>query len=221
MFYLSCLGALLCQVFKTQKLLDWGFQMSLGLEESPLWVSTESIDPSRLMQSLTVSSFIEEKWSLWMDLRLERGIRAAGCVGTVGKQGVFLYNTISLYFLFQHLHWETPDHTFSQHLLNPWSANLDPMWPVKVLLSHLVHLTWDHFKHDPDFTLSFHIQVFANSGIQYCVGTLLRCLAIHILSLSPIPLPLGLQDTSELLDGVYNCLYVARASLNAKCHQQV
>lgn len=61
MFYLSCLGALLCQVFKTQKLLDWGFQMSLGLEESPLWVGTESIDPSRLMQSLTVSSFIEEK----------------------------------------------------------------------------------------------------------------------------------------------------------------
>lgn len=95
-------------------------------------------------------------------------------------------------------------------------------WPVKVLLSHLVHLTWDHFKHDPDFTLSLHIQVFANSGIQYCVGTLLRCFAIHILSLSPpIPLPLGLQDTSELLNGVYNCLYVARASLNAKCHQQV
>lgn len=57
-------------------------------------------------------------------------------------------------------------------------------WPVKVLLSHLVHLTWDHFKHDPDFTLSLHIQVFANSGIQYCVGTLLRCVAIHILSLS-------------------------------------
>lgn len=95
-------------------------------------------------------------------------------------------------------------------------------WPVKVFLSHLVHLTWDHFKHDPDFTLSLHIQVFANSGIEYCVGTLLRCFAIHILFLSlPIPLPLGLQDTSELLNGVYNCLYVARASLNAKCHQQV
>lgn len=88
-----------------------------------------------------------------MDLRLERGIRAVWCVGTLGKQGVFLCNTISLYFLFQHLHWETPDHTFSQHLLNHGVQNLDPTWPVKVLLSHLVHLTWDHFKHDPDFTL--------------------------------------------------------------------
>uniref|UniRef100_A0A8B9Q7H3 Serine/threonine-protein phosphatase 2A 55 kDa regulatory subunit B n=1 Tax=Apteryx owenii TaxID=8824 RepID=A0A8B9Q7H3_APTOW len=59
-------------------------------------------------------------------------------------------------------------------------------------------------------------------GIQYCVGTLLRCFAIHLLSLSsPIPLPLGLQDTSELLNRVYNCLYVARASLDAKCHQQI
>lgn len=44
--------------------------------------------------------------------------------------------------------------------IEPWSANLEPTWPVKVFLSHLVHLTWDHSKHDPDFTLSFHISRF-------------------------------------------------------------
>lgn len=38
-----------------------GFSDELALEENPLWVSTESIDPSRLMQTLTVSSFREEK----------------------------------------------------------------------------------------------------------------------------------------------------------------
>lgn len=38
-----------------------GFSDELALEENPLWVSTESTGPSRLMQNLTVSSFIEEK----------------------------------------------------------------------------------------------------------------------------------------------------------------
>lgn len=38
-----------------------GFSDELALEENPLWVSTESIDSSRLMQNLIGSSFVEEK----------------------------------------------------------------------------------------------------------------------------------------------------------------
>lgn len=151
-------------------------------------------------------------------------IRCAGiaeCLRLFGDQSV-PWTTSAFCFLFQHLHREATDHTFSQHLLKVECRTWKPLWPVKVLLSHLVHVTWDHFKHDPDFTLSLHIQVVANSGIQYCVGTLLRCFRYPHSSLSSHPPCLfGLQDTSELLNGVYNCLYVARASLNAKCHQQV
>lgn len=51
-----------CQVLKYKKnLLGWGFQMSLGLEENPLWASTESTDPPRLVQNLAVRNFTEEE----------------------------------------------------------------------------------------------------------------------------------------------------------------
>lgn len=151
---------LLCQVLKTQKLLDWGFQMSLGLEENPLWVSTESPNPSSLLPNLTVRNFNGGKWNLWLDLPRREGLEQLGVWGVWGEQRVFLCNVTSLNFLFQHLHRETPDHTFSQHLLKPGVQTWTPrdLWRCYCLI--LVHLTGDHLKHDPDFTLSFHIQVF-------------------------------------------------------------
>lgn len=53
---LSCFSPVVCVSYSKPKLLVWGFQMSLGLEENPLWVSTESTDPSRLVQNLSVSN---------------------------------------------------------------------------------------------------------------------------------------------------------------------
>lgn len=102
-----------------------GFSNELGTWRNLLLLNVDSVGLSRLIcKSHPLSSFIGEK-SLEESHQTRETIRVAECARTVWEMDYFCEIRYALYFLFQHLHWKTTDHTFSQHLLKDGVQNLE------------------------------------------------------------------------------------------------